>query len=206
MTTVKAPGPFRIVVGVDFSETSQEALHQAFDQALSRRTESPEVHAVVVVDDGSGGVPLRRVGADIKEQLETAQALITDQVAAIRRFKLQGEPPGTPTIRTEVQVRVGDAVDQIVSVALELRASLVVVGTHGRRGVRRLVLGSVAERVARTAPCPVLIARRHDFLAMESVARVEPANPGSPPPSETEAHVYRYHSVLEPETPTNHLL
>ncbi len=47
----------------------------------------------------------------------------------------------------------------IVAKALELRADLIVVGTAGRRGLSRLVLGSVAEEVARTAPCAVLIAR-----------------------------------------------
>jgi nucleotide-binding universal stress UspA family protein len=205
MANVKSVEPFRIVVGVDFSEISQEALHQAFDLALLRHAENPEVHAVVVVDDGSSGLALRRPTAAVREQLETAQALLTDQVGAIRRFKMEGQTT-VPTIKTEVQVRIGDPVEQLVSVALETRASLVIVGTHGRRGLRRLVLGSVAERVARNAPCPVMIVRPRDVAAMAAVPRPEPVNPNAPTEAPLETHAYRYHSVLEPDSPSNHLL
>ena len=197
--------PFRIVVGVDFSEIAQEALHQAFDMALLRRADNPEVHAVVVVDDGSGGLAMRRPHAAVREQLETAQALLNDQVAAIRRFKMEGLPP-LPVIPVETQVRIGDPVEQLISVALETRASLLVIGTHGRRGLRRLVLGSVAERVARGAPCPVLIVRPRDVAAMEAVPRPDPIDPNAPESPPHETHAYRYHSVLEPDQPPNHLL
>jgi nucleotide-binding universal stress UspA family protein len=201
-----SPEKLRIVVGVDFSETSQVALQQAFDTALARRAESPEVHAVVVVDDNSGGPALELPSPDFQEQLVKAQALLSDQVSSVRRLKLASYPGEPPAITTAIQVRIGDPVDELVSVALELRASLVVVGTHGRRGLRRLVLGSVAERVARLAPCAVLIARAPDLVSMDSVPRVEPADPDAPPPPTTETHAYHYRSVLEPEPPVNHLL
>lgn len=204
-SSVKSVQPFRIVVGVDFSEIAQQALHEAFDMALLRRSENPEVHAVCVVDDGSSGLAIRRPVAAVRDQLETAQALLNDQVSAIRRFKMEGQPP-LPIITTEVQVRVGDPVEQLVSVALETRASLLVIGTHGRRGLRRLVLGSVAERVARMAPCPVLIVRPRDVAAMEAVPRPEPIDPNAPEAPPHETHAYRYHSVLEPDSPSNHLL
>jgi len=48
----------------------------------------------------------------------------------------------------------------IEETAAEIGADLIVMGTHGRRGVSRLLLGSVAESVARTAPCPVLLVRK----------------------------------------------
>ncbi len=204
MGNTRATGPYRIVVGVDFSDASPEVLERAFDEALAHRALSPEVHAVVVVDD-HGGLGVRHPHAAIKDQLETAQALLGDRVREARRSCLEGEA-APPTILTEVQVRIGDPVEQIVAVALETRASLVVVGTHGRRGLRRLVLGSVAERVARGAPCAVLIVRPQDLLAMEAVLRPEPADPGGPQAAPPEAHVFRYHSVLEPHSPNNHLL
>jgi nucleotide-binding universal stress UspA family protein len=56
-------------------------------------------------------------------------------------------------------LRKGDARTAILAFAEELHPDLIVMGTHGRRGVSRLVLGSVAESVARTAPCPVLLVR-----------------------------------------------
>jgi nucleotide-binding universal stress UspA family protein len=56
-------------------------------------------------------------------------------------------------------VESGDPRAMIEGVATKLDADLIVMGTHGRRGVRRFLLGSVAEIVARTAPCPVLLVR-----------------------------------------------
>ena len=58
-----------------------------------------------------------------------------------------------------VSVRTGDPADVIRAVAEEVRTHLLVVGTHGRGGARRALLGSVAEALVRTAPCPVLVAR-----------------------------------------------
>lgn len=57
-------------------------------------------------------------------------------------------------------LRTGDARDIIVNTALEVGADLIIMGTHGRRGLRRALLGSVAESVLRHAPCPVLAIRR----------------------------------------------
>lgn len=62
-----------------------------------------------------------------------------------------------------ITVRTGDPADAIRAVAEEVRTHLLVVGTHGRRGPSRALLGSVAEALVRTAPCPVLVAR--DALA-----------------------------------------
>lgn len=59
-----------------------------------------------------------------------------------------------------VTVELGEAVGVILAVADKLGADLIVIATHGRHGVARLVLGSVAEEVARRAPCPVTLVRR----------------------------------------------
>jgi nucleotide-binding universal stress UspA family protein len=59
----------------------------------------------------------------------------------------------------EVVLRTGDTRDTIRHVADEVHADLIVMGTHGRRGVSRALLGSIAEMVVRTAPCPVLTVR-----------------------------------------------
>jgi universal stress protein A len=73
-----------------------------------------------------------------------------DLLAAARASKA----PFAPTI-----LRIGDPANVILELANELHAELVVMGTHGRRGVSRLLLGSVAESVARSSPCPVLLLR-----------------------------------------------
>jgi nucleotide-binding universal stress UspA family protein len=59
-------------------------------------------------------------------------------------------------IRTERRLEEGDPVAQILRVAREMNCDLIVMGTHGRTGLGRLVMGSVAEQVVRKAPCPVL--------------------------------------------------
>jgi nucleotide-binding universal stress UspA family protein len=53
----------------------------------------------------------------------------------------------------------GDAVDEILRVARDADADLIVLGTHGRTGLGRLLMGSVAEQVVRRAPCPVLVVK-----------------------------------------------
>jgi nucleotide-binding universal stress UspA family protein len=62
----------------------------------------------------------------------------------------------------KILLKTGDARDSIDQTAKEIGADLIVMGTHGRRGVSRALLGSVAETVVRTAPCPVLTIRMHE--------------------------------------------
>lgn len=59
-----------------------------------------------------------------------------------------------------MEVRIGDPGVEIVKVATELKAGLIVMPSHGRTGLKHLLLGSVAERVVRTATCPVLVLRK----------------------------------------------
>jgi nucleotide-binding universal stress UspA family protein len=74
----------------------------------------------------------------------------------------------------------GDAATEILSVADELQCDLIVVGTHGRTGVGRLLMGSVAEQVMRKAPCPVLAVKRRSALV--EVASETAAGPPPPRP------------------------
>ena len=78
---------------------------------------------------------------------------------AARRLAALRAGTSTGGVIVDTQTRVGDAASEIVRYAGEHGYDLIVVGTHGRRGFRRLVLGSVAELVVRTAEVPVLTAR-----------------------------------------------
>ena len=73
--------------------------------------------------------------------------------------KLHGLRPDDPRIQVEYRLEDGDPATEILQLARVLDSHLVVLGTHGRRGLDRLLLGSVAEQVLRRAPCPVLTAR-----------------------------------------------
>jgi nucleotide-binding universal stress UspA family protein len=87
---------------------------------------------------------------------EEATEFLKEHVA--RRLAEPGM--ATTTLAVRMHVRVGTPADEIVALAKELDADLIVVGTHGRRGVRRLLLGSVARAILRHAGCPVLVVRQ----------------------------------------------
>jgi nucleotide-binding universal stress UspA family protein len=78
----------------------------------------------------------------------------------------EGEP--IESERVSVHVRAGVSEDEIVTLANDLDVSLLVLGTHGRRGFRALVLGSVAESVVRSAKCAVLVVRPKAYPAPEA--------------------------------------
>jgi nucleotide-binding universal stress UspA family protein len=87
-----------------------------------------------------------------RREQEAAIRLMNDQVAALN-------PPGGDAVQVETTVRRGVPSDVIVEACRELNVDLLVVGTHARSGIRHALLGSVAERLVRTAPCKVLVAR-----------------------------------------------
>lgn len=86
------------------------------------------------------------------------------------REELNALRPPTPDVRVEHRLEYGEPDYRIVEVAGELGADLIVMGTHGRTGLRRLLMGSVAEHVVRKAPCPVLTMR----TPVESELEVSP--------------------------------
>jgi len=76
-------------------------------------------------------------------------------------------------VRAERRVEEGTPVEEILRVAAETQCDLIVMGTHGRRGLSRLLMGSVAEQVLRRAPCPVLTVKTPTPIAERAPARSE---------------------------------
>lgn len=135
-----------ILAATDGSESAEAAVREAASLAASQ---DATLHLVTVVDAMGYGVADVRseIAADAlreeaRERLEQATAVVEERGVAVEATILDGAPAASIT----------DQADAI-------GADLVVVGTHGRRGLGRVLLGSVAERVARTAPCSVLVAR-----------------------------------------------
>jgi nucleotide-binding universal stress UspA family protein len=85
-------------------------------------------------------------------------ALITTPEGIDRELQAQLDAlqPPEPSIRVERILKQGDAATQILQTAKEISCEVIVMGTHGRTGLGRLLMGSVAEVVCRKAPCPVL--------------------------------------------------
>jgi len=94
--------------------------------------------------------------------------------------RLAAQAREAPELLTETRIVEGDAAEEILRVAREVGCDLIVMGTHGRTGLRRLLMGSVAEKVLRHAQVPVLILKSAMPAAGEA---------GQPPTPSTAAHV-----------------
>jgi nucleotide-binding universal stress UspA family protein len=146
-----------ILAAIDGSETSA----RAFDAALQLARESgAELQPLYVVDiptmvyDAPGYDP-----SIVRDAfLEEGKHLADHALARMKHDSVQGAPR---VIETNLVDGDYDVAHCILHAAADLKADLVVMGTHGRRGVRRLVLGSVAERFLRMAQCPVLMISEH---------------------------------------------
>ncbi|MGD0527271.1 MAG: universal stress protein [Polyangiaceae bacterium] len=139
--------PFRrILVPIDFTEVSAHALDWAIELAASLGASITVMHsyAIPVVGFPDGAlIPTPQVASD----LGTAAG---DALEAA----VKGKRGGKVAIATVL--REGEAWEEIVGVADEIDADLIVIGTHGRHGLARALLGSVAEHVVRTSHRPVL--------------------------------------------------
>jgi nucleotide-binding universal stress UspA family protein len=95
--------------------------------------------------------------------------------------------PADPAVHVEHRLKEGAPATEILRTARALECDLIVMGTHGRTGVGRLLMGSVAEEVLRKAPCPVLTVKTAipgEVLAEKPVAEVA-GHPGAPPATVT---------------------
>lgn len=138
----------RILVPMDFSDDSEAALRFARD--LARRYDAT-IHLLHVVEN-----PLA-TGVWSAELYTSEIAGLQLNLVRDAKARLEKSVPEGTAMSTEV--RVGKAANEILNVARERGVDLIVMGTHGRTGLALLILGSVAERVVRMAPCPVLTVR-----------------------------------------------
>ncbi|HLV20975.1 MAG TPA: universal stress protein [Polyangiaceae bacterium] len=156
------PKPVDVVlVATDFSELGDIALSQALQFAAERGLSS--LHVVHVA---AGLGPLLKV--DLPDNVHTVSA--EQALDLLRRLADEVRAQHVPEFEADkvhYYVRVGTPSTEVIRLADELSADLIVVGTHGRTGVRRLLLGSVAEAVVRHAKCPVLVARVKDYSSEE---------------------------------------
>lgn len=136
----------RLLVALDFNDASRAALHTALEVAA--RATPVELHIMTVVapgdDDLASLATFEHACDELRRMVETERAThpTTDGI----RLQFSAQPGSSPA-------------DTIVEHAAAIHADAIVVGTKGRRGLDRLLLGSVAEAVVRTAPCSVLTVR-----------------------------------------------
>lgn len=144
----------RILWPTDFSEGAGRAFPYA--AALASWHEA-ELHVLNVKEDGSA------------EPTGMESSFPVSQDTLTRLLNAEGEPPQHVDLETltvvQEQSEEESPPETIVAYAEEHEVDLVVAGTHGRRGLQRLLIGSVAEEVLRTAPCPVLTVRGEEDVA-----------------------------------------
>ncbi len=147
---------YRIVVGTDLSEMADLALDKAFD--LASREPAAEVHVIFAVTHLGDYVEMDLPNAPIYAfPLEEAQEKLEAHVAA--RLAAWQERTKKTFSRAATYVSTDFPAMAIAQLGSDLDAEMIVVGTHGRQGFKRFVLGSVAESVVRLAHTPVLVVR-----------------------------------------------
>ena len=154
------PSPFRlrkILVPIDFSDCSRKALHYALPFAREFGAQIVLLHVVQAAYDYGG-----EFGPVVFPELESEwRARSETELRELARKELGEE------IESQVVVRAGQPSAEIVEVARALETDLIIISTHGRTGLKHVLLGSQAENVVRHAPCPVLTVREHEheFIA-----------------------------------------
>ena len=135
----------KILCPTDFSEASYKALKAANELALHFSAALALVYVVPLVID----IP---TSADIyiPSDIQTAQALAEKALEEVVEKRVSEK------VRIRTKVVIGDPGDEIVKTAAGVNADIIVIATHGLTGWRRFIFGSVAEKVVRFAPCPVL--------------------------------------------------
>lgn len=141
-----------ILVPVDFSETSHQALAYAVELAVLLRA---RLHVMTAWQMPIVGFPDGVVVATA----EVVSRVIDDAEKRLAALKKEHQERN---VEITTEVHQGDARESILAVAKKMGADIIVLGTHGRTGVGRWLIGSVAESVVRTSPIPVLSVRKQE--------------------------------------------
>ena len=170
----------RILVPLDGSPTAQRGLEEAL--RLARLTQG-QLRLLHVVDELTYTVAWDMADGTAARWHEMAWARAQELLDAGRALAIAGGIPAETTLADSLEGRMAELV---VREARRFKADLLVLGTHGRRGLGRLVLGSGAEQVLRLSPVPVLLVRAPD----EEVAQAAPAAaPGAEEAAVPSGHV-----------------
>jgi len=143
-----------ILVALDHSECAHLVAEEATQIALTTGARLTFVHAIAMPQGMSSDV-LIAPDPD-KGAVAAGDYLRADAEGRIAILRAEAEAKG---VTAYVQIEQGEPAEVILAAAERLNVRMIVMGTHGRRGIARLLLGSVAEEVLRRATCPVLSVR-----------------------------------------------
>jgi nucleotide-binding universal stress UspA family protein len=165
----------RILVPVDGSAASKQGMKHAAQLAKEQHA---RLRVLNVVDDMAlapmmDGYPVADMTMLIDSMKASGQKAL-DESAAI------GQKSGIRVEAAMIEARGRAVSESILTDAQKFRADLIVMGTHGRRGMNRLLLGSDAERVLRDSPVPVLLIREQESKRTPRVRRKDPGRAAAP--------------------------
>jgi nucleotide-binding universal stress UspA family protein len=162
----------RIVVGVDLSETGDHALREAL--RLAQFMPFSELHVAYVIKADPrmhNATRLKHMADELGHRIEELRA----HLAQICASPWGGDQFSQAAV---LHVRIGDPAAALIQVAVDVEADMLVVGTRGRTGIEKLILGSVAEELIRIAPLPVVVAHPRNVKALPKSDHPEPRKPG----------------------------
>jgi nucleotide-binding universal stress UspA family protein len=142
----------RILHATDYSKASERALQEAVDFAKQNNAEMLVVHVIQPVVPYVAGEDIGAAELYVKLEESTKQEAQRSMDKLMQRLERLGVKAKSLLLR-------GIPADQIVKAAKNRKADMIVIGTHGRTGLSKLFMGSVASRVISTAPSPVLTVR-----------------------------------------------
>lgn len=182
----------QVVVAFDFSHSGQEALYRAI--ALAKRAPNHVLHFVCVIDAHSALPAVPHKGAiDYRYAEQVEQALVDVVATELKAAQIADR------VHFFVHARIGKPATEILGVAKDVGADMIIVGTKGLTGVEHYVLGSVAEKVVREAGCAVIVARAktYEYVPRLEVHEVAPHQHYVPP------HRYTYEDHRIEKRPTD---
>jgi nucleotide-binding universal stress UspA family protein len=191
---VRQQRSYEIVVGFDFSELAERALEEALTIASARP--KAELHVVTVAENSGAMVLLPGESKPLSD--DEAQEAVRLRVAQlVENYSAKRGPPSLERVAIYVltSIPVAEAGKLIARLAESVEADLIVVGTHGRRGIARLLLGSVAQQVVREAGTNVYVVRPSDMIGGHKVPSIEPPLPPGAPHLRPFEHRRTYHYV-----------
>ena len=146
----------RILVPIDFSDCSKKALQYAIPLAKEHQAAITLLHVVQALCPTGDFVAADYAALQVEMCATGARNLAKLAVDEVRG-----------KVSADTIVHAGSAALEIITTAKSLPADLIVISTHGRTGLKHVIMGSVAEHVVRHAPCPVLVVREQerDFIA-----------------------------------------
>lgn len=145
-----------ILIPTDFSKSSRMAVDYGIQVALKFSSQIHLLNVIQPLPPLAGDFPVASpellVGGSPSQQIQPLLGTLSDELVKM----------GIPVV---THCREGFAFDEILLLAKEQKIDLIVMGTHGLTGLSHVLLGSVAEKIVRNAPCPVLTVRHPDFTS-----------------------------------------